>query len=127
MDVSDDIVGAASVNVELGPTATGAALEEVTIISPGNETKITDEILVVSGKSRKNSKLNFTLNGQDVGSVLSDESGVFTKSLTGITQASNLLSVTLVDGAANIIGKSPDITFEKVSSGPAFYNVVVTP
>lgn len=62
-----------------------------------------------------------------MGSVLSDESGVFTKSLSGITQASNLLSVSLVDGAGTIVGKSPDIAFEKISGGPAYYNTTVTP
>lgn len=62
-----------------------------------------------------------------MGSVLSDESGVFTKSLTGITQASNILSITLVDGAGAVIGKSADITFEKISGGPEYFNTTVAP
>lgn len=62
-----------------------------------------------------------------MGSILSDESGVFTKSLTGITQDTNILSVTLVDGAGTVIGKSADINFEKVTGGPAFYNATIAP
>ena len=82
VDVTDDISGEASVIVEAQAVATGSTMEEVTIISPTKDSKVTNEIVVVSGKSRKNSKLMITLNGQDMGSVLSDESGVFTKSLT---------------------------------------------
>ena len=123
----DDISGEATVNVEAAAVATGAALEEIAIITPAAGSKITTEVVVVSGKSRKNSKINISLNGQDMGSVLSDESGVFTKTLTGITQASNLLTATLVDGAGNTIGKSPDITFEKIAGGPAYYNATITP
>lgn len=127
VDVLDDISGEATVNVEAAVAATGSALEEIVIITPAAGSKVTSEVVVVSGKSRKNSKLNVTLNGKDMGSILSDESGVFTKSLTGITQDTNILSVTLVDGAGTVIGKSADINFEKVTGGPAFYNATIAP
>lgn len=127
VDVTDDISWEAIVNVESAAVATWSALEEVVVITPAADSKITNDVVVVSGKSRKNSKLTITLNGADMGSVLSDESGVFTKSLTGITQASNILSITLVDGAGAVIGKSADITFEKISGGPEYFNTTVAP
>jgi hypothetical protein len=129
VDVIDDISWEATVTVDVGGSTggSGTTLENVTITTPAKDSKITSDVVIVSGKSRKNSKLNVSLNGKDVGSTLSDESGVFTKSISGITQATNLLSVTLVDGAWTVVGKSDNITFEKITSGPSFNNLIVTP
>lgn len=64
--MTDDISGDATVSVENGATSSGTALEEVTIISPAKDSKVTNEVVVISGKSRKNSKLNISLNGKDM-------------------------------------------------------------
>ena len=130
VDISgEDISGEATVTIDAGTTTSGTSstLEEISIVSPAQGVKITSETLVVNGKTRKNSKVNITLNGQNAGSVVSDDSGSFTKSITGVTQSSNVLSVSLVDGLGTMIGKSQDITFEKVSGGPAYYNLIVNP
>ncbi len=127
VDVTDDISWEASINVESTSSNTGTLLESINVISPSKDSKIASEVVVVSGTARKNSKLNISLNWKNVGSVISDESWVFTKSLSWITQATNLLSIDLVDGAGKIIGKSEDISFEKISSWPGFYNLTVLP
>ncbi len=67
------------------------------IVSPAKNSKITSDVVIVSGKTRKNSKVSLSVNGKDMGAVLSDESGVFTKSISGITQDSNILSASLID------------------------------
>jgi hypothetical protein len=127
VDVADDISWEALINVEASIIQSGTTLEELTIISPVKDSKVTSEVIAISGKTRKNSKVTFSLNGQDVGSVLSDESGIFTKSLTGITQAKNTLSASLVDGAGTVIGKSPEIPFEKIEGSVAYITTTVLP
>jgi hypothetical protein len=129
IDLDDDITGEASITVEPA-SATGTpsvSAETVTIITPETGTKITADVVLVSGKARKNSKVQFTLNGQDAGTAVTDDLGVFTKSLSNITQKSNILSVGLVDAANTVLAKSSDISFEKVIATSNFYNLVMSP
>lgn len=93
-------------------TSTGTA-ETVTIITPENNGKIAGETLVISGKTRKNSKVTITLNGKEVATVSSDDSGVFTKSLSGITQENNILLASVVDANGKVIGTSSAVNFTK--------------
>lgn len=81
-DVSDDIMGEATIMVDAAAVTQPTLDESVTIITPENNTKIAADMLMVSGKTRKNSKITLLLNGQDAGTVVSDDSGIFTKNLT---------------------------------------------
>jgi hypothetical protein len=129
IDLDDDITGEASITVEpasAGGTPTVSA-ETVTVITPETATKITADVVLVSGKTRKNSKVQFTLNGQDAGTAVTDDAGVFTKSLSNITQKSNILSVGLIDATNTVLAKSSDISFEKVIATSNFYNLVMSP
>ena len=126
-DVSDDISGEATITVEAGSSSSSGSNEKVTIITPENNSKIASDSIMVSGNTRKNSKITFQLNGQDAGNTISDENGLFTKSLSGITQTKNILSASLVDANGSIIGKSSDTTFEKVAQSGGYYNTTVSP
>ena len=81
---------------------------------------------MVSGKTKKNSKVILKLNGNEVGSVISDDTGLFTKSLTDITQAANVLSVSVLDGNNTVIGSS-DVSFGVSAEGPKYYNLSASP
>ena len=101
--------------------------QNVTIITPENDTKITGDMLMVSGKTRKNSKITLILNGQDVGTVVSDDSGIFTKNLTGLTQENNILVANLIDGTNTIVASSPEIRFGRIANTTSIYGVVILP
>jgi hypothetical protein len=55
-----------SVTVEPADAApTAPSTETVTVVTPANNTQITEDMVVVSGKTKKNSKVVILLNGQD--------------------------------------------------------------
>lgn len=82
---------------------------------------------MVSGKTRKNSKISLALNGQDAGTIISDESGIFTKNITGITQENNILIAKLLDGSNSPIATSPEIKFGRQVTTVATYGVTIAP
>jgi hypothetical protein len=126
-DISDDIIGEAVVNVTPGDATTSSGQETVTIITPDNNSKITTDSVIVSGKTRKNSKVLIILNGKDMGNVLSDEEGLFNKTLSNLDQQKNILSASVVDGNNAVIGKSSDVNFEKSGEAISIQNVTITP
>lgn len=126
-DVSDDISGEATISVEAGSSTSTGSSEQITIITPENNAKVASDVVMVSGNARKNSKINLALNGQDIGSTVTDANGLFTKTLTGLTQAKNILVASLVDANGTVIGKSGEITFEKVAQSGGYYNTTVSP
>jgi hypothetical protein len=65
-DVSDEIQGEVVINVSAESTTPVTNDQTVTIITPENGTKITGDMVMVSGKTRKNSKVIIKLNGQSV-------------------------------------------------------------
>jgi hypothetical protein len=84
-DVSDDISGEAAIKVEVGTTTTttsSGSTEEVTLITPQNNTQITSDLVMISGKTRKNSKVILNIDGKESGNTMTDENGLFTKSLS---------------------------------------------
>jgi phosphotransferase system HPr-like phosphotransfer protein len=81
-DVSDDIMGEATIMVDAAATIITTSDQSVTIITPENGTRITGDMVMVSGKTRKNSKITLSLNGQDADTVVSDDTGIFTKNIT---------------------------------------------
>lgn len=84
-------------------------------------------MIAVSGKTKQNSKVSFLLNGKDVGTALSDGDGLFTKTLSGITQDKSLLQVNLLDGSNVIVSQSEEIVFSRAAITNGFSNLVVTP
>lgn len=82
---------------------------------------------MVGGKARKNSKITFTLNNQDAGSVVTGEDGIFSKTLSGITQSKNILTASLLDANGAVIAKSPDTVFEKMATTGSYYNTIISP
>ena len=129
VDHSSDIIGETTVMVESATTTGGSdtTTETVTIVTPVKDSTITTDMVAVSGKTKKNSKVAFTLNGKDMGTAITDESGLFTKTLSGATQDKNLLQVNLLDGSNAIVAKSEDIIFSRATSTAGYYNIVITP
>ena len=82
--------------------------------------------MTVSGKTKKNSKVSIKLNGKEVATVLSDDTGIYTKSLTDITQATNILSVSVLDGNNTIIGTA-ESKFGVATDGPEIIGTSVSP
>lgn len=126
-DVSDDILGEATIMVDPAVVTPPVVDQSVTVITPESGTKITGDMLMVSGKTRKNSKITLMLNGKDVGTVVSDDSGIFTKNLTGLTQENNILVANLIDGTNATIASSPEIPFNRVMATRSVYSVVISP
>lgn len=81
---------------------------------------------MVSGKTRKNSKVAIKLNGQDAGTVIADDSGIFTKNLTGLTQENNILTASLIDGTT-VSTTSPEIKFSRIVTSSATYGITISP
>lgn len=127
-DVADDnLTGEAIIQVDgKGGTSTGTT-ETVTIITPENNTQITTDSIIISGKARKNSKISLLLNGKDIGTVSTDDSGIFTKNISGITQDKNILIANLVDATGKTIGTSSAINFNKSGKTTGFYNMTIAP
>lgn len=126
-DVSDDIIGEATINVESATTTVTPADTSIAIITPENGTKIANDMVMVSGKSRKNSKIIIKLNGQEAGTVTTDEGGIFTKNLTALTQENNIITASLIDGANTVLASSPEIQFSRVLTSASTYGVTISP
>jgi hypothetical protein len=126
-DVSDDIMGEATIIVDAATVTPIVSDANVTIITPENDTKITDDMVMVSGKTRKNSKITLMLNGQDVGTIVSDDTGIFTKNLTGLTQENNILIANLIDGTSTTVASSPEIRFGRVLASASIYGLSISP
>lgn len=126
-NTGDDIMGETTVNVSAATTTEPLAQEEVSIISPENNTKITSDTVAISGNTRRNSKVNIKLNTVIVGTTISDTEGIFTKTISGITQQNNVLSVEVLDASNAVIGTSSNINIEKVDSSTGIFNATITP
>lgn len=126
-DVSDDIMGEATIMIDPAAVTTPTTDASVTIITPENDTKITGDMMMVSGKTRKNSKITLILNGQDAGTVVSDDTGIFTKNITGLTQENNILTANLIDGTSATIASSPEIRFSRLLASASTYGVTISP
>ena len=125
--LKDEAVGEVSILVEEGSVSTTTETEEVNIITPANDTKITGSVITVSGKSRKNSKILLSLNGKDIGTVTSDDTGLFTKEITDISQENNILKASLLDASDNTLGTSPEVRFIRSNESSSIYGLVISP
>ncbi len=128
-DVNDEIQWEIVISVSPANTAPIATNDQtVTIITPENGTKIVANTVTISGKTRKNSKVNIKLNGQVMATpVLTDEFWLFTKDLTNISQETNILIVDLIDWDNVILASSPEVKFTKSNSSIGVYAVTINP
>lgn len=125
-DLTNDITAEVTIDVSERAATTTTSTEEIQILTPAADSKITGTTVVISGKSRKNSKISLTLNGQDVGSVVSDNDGLFTKEITNITQESNILKAALLDVNNETIASS-EIKFSKSNEVSSIYGLSIQP
>ncbi len=126
-DVSDDIMGEATITVEAWNATPVTNDQTVTITTPWKDTKIVGDMVTVSGNTRKNSKLNIKLNGKDIGPVVSDDTGLFYKTITWLSQESNTVIADLVDGAGTVIASSTEVKFTRATDSAATYGVMISP
>lgn len=108
-------------------TTNPGGTETVTVVTPVKDSKVASDFVAVSGQTKKNSKVVYLLNGANAGSSITDDTGLFTKTLTGITQESNILRVQVLDGTDAIIGQSDDVSFGRAMDTAGVYNLVITP
>lgn len=126
-DLSTDIEGEVIINVEEGAATAVTSTEELQILTPTANSKITGNTLTISGKTRKNSKVSLNLNGKDIGVVVSDNDGLFTKEVTDISQENNIIKASLLDASDAVIASSPDITFAKSTETGSVYALSIDP
>jgi hypothetical protein len=80
----------------------------------------------MSGKTKKNSKVTIKLNGKEVGDAKTDEGGIYVFKLTGISQSSNVLTASVLDGTDKVIG-TIDTQFNFSGKMPVYYNTSIQP
>lgn len=126
-DVKEDIYGEVIITVEPAGTSTVATGSEISILTPTMDSKITTDMVLVSGTARKNSKVSIEFNGQNVGTVISDAEGLFTKEVQGITQENNILKASLIDATDAVIATSSEVKFAKTTETSSLYGLSIAP
>lgn len=126
IDAEDDYLEwVASVTIIPGGTSTTWTKEIVTITSPDNNSEIPSDSTSVTGSAKKNSKIQFFLNGTKVGESQTNEDGSFVYELKKLEQEQNVLQVKLLDGTDKIIGESDKISFKISTGGPVFNTITI--
>ncbi len=127
-DAVEDAEGTVTIKVDPADSlATNTASgETITIITPENNSSIATETITISGKTKKNSKVILKLNGSEVATLASDDSGIFTKTISNITQSSNILTAEIMDGNNRAVGIA-ESRFSIADAGPKYYNTAITP
>lgn len=126
-DAVEDAGWSITIKIEEGTLviSTGAT-ESITITTPEKWSSITSDNVDVSGNTKKNSKVILKLNGTEVATLVSNDVGIFTKNLPNITQTTNILSASVLDGNNTVIGTT-ETSFGMMSWQPKFYNISVLP
>ncbi len=127
-DLTEDADGSITIRIEENSTSWSGSgnTETITITTPEKWSAITSDSVMVSGKTKKNSKVVLKLNGNEVGTVISDDTGLFTKSLSNISQSTNILTASVLDGNNAVIGAT-EVQFGTATTGPKYYNTSVLP
>lgn len=126
-DIEKSISGTATINVLEANGTSADSGETVQILVPLADAKIAADKVLVSGTTRKNSKVQLNLNGTDVATVVSDADGLFTYEITNLTQQDNILKASLIDATNTVIGTSPEVKFSKISENSSIYGVTIQP
>lgn len=124
IEVSGDI----KIRVEDGGTTTTPTTNEtVTITTPEKGSTVVSSNVTITGKTKKNSKIRVSLNGKDqTPDGNTDSEGIFSYPLSGVSQASNIVKVSVLDGANVVIG-SAERQFNYEAKDPLYYNTSVAP
>lgn len=126
-EATEDVGGSITITIEeASVTQPVVTNEPVTITVPEQGSTVTTDTIMVSGKTKKNSNVSIKFNGKDVGTTKTDEAGIYTYKLSGITQQSNLLSVSVLDGSNNVIG-SAQSQFNYAGRMPTYFNTSIKP
>ncbi len=121
-----DITGSVKIQVEEGNNAGGNQKVEVQILTPQMNGEIKGDVVTVSGKTRKNSKVRISLNGEETKTVVSDQDGMFTFPMTDLTLVNNVVKAEIIDADNKVIGSSKEIKFSKSKDTISFYGVVIS-
>jgi hypothetical protein len=123
----EDVGGSIKIRVEDGSTTqTPPTSESITITTPEKGSTVTNDTVMMSGKTKKNSKVLIKLNGAEVGNAISNDDGIYTFKLMNINQQSNILSASVVDGTNTVIG-NVESQFSFSAKAPAYYNLSISP
>ena len=126
-EATEDVGGSITISIEdASPTQPVVTNEPVTITVPERSSTVTTDTIMVSGKTKKNSNVTIKFNGKDSGTAKTDETGIYTYKLSGITQQSNLLVVSVLDGNNNIIGTA-ETQFGYAGRMPTYFNTSIKP
>lgn len=129
-DVSDDVLWEVTVDVQEWGTSSSTSsgtVQDISLITPENNSQIPSDTIMVSGTTRKNSKVSLSLNGKTAGTVVSDDSGLFTKELTGVDQENNILTASLLDASDTAIATSSEVRFTKIVATWSIYGLTISP
>lgn len=88
---------------ESGSGPVTSPTESITITTPEKGSTVTNDTIMMSGKTKKNSKVSIKLNTKELGTTQSNEDGIFTYKIAGIDQQSNALSVSVLDGTNAVL------------------------
>jgi hypothetical protein len=123
----EDVGGSIKIRVEDGSAgATIAPAETISIMVPEKGSTVTSDTITISGKTKKNSKILVKLNAKELGNTQTNEDGIFTYKVSGISQQSNILSISVLDGTNAVIGNI-DSQFNYGMKIPTYYNLSITP
>lgn len=126
-DLNEDILGEVTILVEPAGTSTVATGSDISILTPAADSKIATDTVIVSGTARKNSKVSLELNGKNIGTVISDAEGIFTKEVQGISQENNIVKASLLDATDTVIATSSEVKFSKTTETGSIYGITITP
>ncbi|GAB0175297.1 MAG: hypothetical protein HHAS10_11760 [Candidatus Altimarinota bacterium] len=126
-EATEDVGGSITITIEEATTTQPVATNEpVTITVPEQGSTVTTDTIMVSGKTKKNSNVSIKFNGKDSGTAKTDDAGIYTYKLSGISQQSNLLSVSVLDGTNNVIGTAQS-QFNYAGKMPTYFNTSIKP
>jgi hypothetical protein len=123
----EDVGGSIKIRVEDGSaTTTTTVAESVSIMVPESGSTVTSDTIIISGKTKKNSKVMIKLNAKELGNTQTNDDGIFTYKLTGIDQQSNVITASVMDGANTVIG-TVDSPFNYGAKAPTYYTLSISP
>lgn len=104
-----------------------AANGDITITSPDNWMTIADNKVTVSWTSKKNSKVKFFLNGDELKDLESqtDDKWAFSTEIKNISQSANVIQVKILDGNDKIIAASSNLSVNIENSWPVFKSLII--
>ncbi len=126
--IAEELEGVASIEVlPAGGEQMPGEIEtaELSISNPTNGAVINTDSVDVIGTTKRNSRVQISLNGEVVGTTQSDENGAFLYTLEDLPEANNVMRVRVLDGDDVVIGESEDMLFSVEDAGPVIQGVSI--